>query len=248
MNSESSLIAVSQRVVEVAGRNEARDCLDQQWAIWLQSLGYSCVPMPNRLASVRGFLEEVRPRAIILSGGNNISASVYDGTDSDITISDAYACRDLTEHTLVEFAMQEGLPVLGCCRGMQFLHVFFGGRLSPLSGGLVNHVNREHPVVLLNETVRQFARVPEFTVNSFHDFGFQREALPQVLLPFAISPLDGVVEGFCHHSAPIVGVMWHPERKSPSADFDATLVKELFTTGDPLLLRRGQRSTSKPHP
>jgi len=38
--------------------------------------------------------------------------------------------RDAFERTLLEFAIEHELPVLGVCRGAQLINVHFGGSLS----------------------------------------------------------------------------------------------------------------------
>jgi gamma-glutamyl-gamma-aminobutyrate hydrolase PuuD len=228
MKSESRIIAVSQRVVEVPGRGEVRDCLDQAWAGWLQAIGFSLVPVPNRLKSVDDFLKTIRPAGIILSGGNNLTLPVYDGTAPGAAMTDAYGSRDRTEQGLVEFALHEKMPLLGCCHGMQFLQAFFGGRLSPLKGSSVNHVANNHEVALIDERFRPLAGPGTLTVNSFHDYGIRRDAVAPPLIPFAGSPVDSSVEGFLHRAAPILGIMWHPERRNPAAAFDRELATRLF--------------------
>jgi putative glutamine amidotransferase len=227
MHSERHLIAVSQRVVEIPGRHEVRDCLDQEWSVWLESIVFTCVPVPNRLESAAVFLERIQPLGVILSGGNNIASPVYEGLSSAEPVRDAYECRDRTERQMIEFAQREKLPVLGCCRGMQFLQTFFGGRLSPLPDSV--HVARNHEIEVMGERFRQMAGGTELTVNSFHDYGFRREALAAPLSAFAVTRADGTVEGFFHVERPILGVMWHPERRNPAAEFDRALVRQLFS-------------------
>lgn len=228
MKSETRIIAVSQRVVEVSARGEVRDCLDQNWTVWLQLLGFTPVPVPNHLKSVNAFLENVRPMGIILSGGNNLTLPVYDGVEPGVPMSDAYNSRDHTEKGMVEFALRVGLPLLGCCHGMQFLQAYFGGRLSPLKDTPVSHVAHDHEVAITDERFQPLAGQATVRVNSFHNYGIARAALAQSLVPFALSSADATVEGFAHRDAPILGIMWHPERRNPAAAFDRELATRLF--------------------
>jgi N5-(cytidine 5'-diphosphoramidyl)-L-glutamine hydrolase len=228
MNSKSRIIAVSQRVVEVSARGEVRDCLDQAWAVWLQSLGYSLAPVPNRLSSVDDFLKAVNPSGIILSGGNNLTLPVYEGAESTEPVEDAFENRDVTEGRLVEFAMCQSIPLLGCCRGMQYLQAFFGGRLSSLKGSPVTHVARDHAITFIDSRFEGILDPGVCTVNSFHNYGIRRDAVAPVFKPFAVTSDDSSVEGFWHRDAPIVGIMWHPERRNPAAAFDRKLFTQLF--------------------
>jgi len=228
MKSDSRIIAVSQRVIEIASYGETRDCLDQQWAVWLDSLDLTCVPVPNRLSSVPDFLRALRPAGIVLTGGNNLASDVYNQLSTNAVIGDAYQHRDETERAMIEYAVSESLPLLGCCRGMQMLHAFFGGRISPLGTARCTHVNQEHPIEIIEDSFRSLSDAESVIVNSYHDFGFEQDALPEQLLPFAVSLGDGVVEGVYHSDFPFVGIMWHPERENPAAAFDYAIASKLF--------------------
>lgn len=229
MKSNRHSIAVSQRVVEVHSYGEVRDCLDQEWAKWLGLLGFNCVPVPNTLSSVEEFLVSVRPVGILLTGGNNLSLPVYDGISDCAAIADVSGDRDSTERQLIEYSISHSLPLLGCCRGMQMLHCHFGGRLRKLESGQVSHVGTEHAVQLIGAPMREAAGMDTLCVNSYHDFGFDSDALTPELVPFGVSQEDGIVEGLRHRTLPMAGIMWHPERDNPAHEFDQVIATDLFT-------------------
>lgn len=220
---EPAAVAVSQRVVPAPGRGETRDGLDQAWATWLGGLGLDAVPVPNRLRSVEAFLDRVRPVGVVLSGGNNLAMPVYDGLDA--SGDDAFAERDATELAMVEWAIARGVPVLGVCRGMQFLQAHFGGRLAPLDGA-VAHVATRHGVSL---SACPYGPVGTgtATVNSFHRFGIPAGTLAAPLRAFATAD-DGSIEAFRHADRPVVGIMWHPERADPAADLSRAIAASLL--------------------
>lgn len=228
MSFDDPVVAVSQRVVEVASRGETRDCLDQEWTAWLGSLGFQCVPVPNRIASPAAYLSRLKPAGIILSGGNDLTLDVYDDLEPSHTL-DGHRERDVTERALVEFSIRHRVALLACCRGMQFLHAYYGGRLAPAGGQ--RHVSCLHDVELIDDRFRRLAGGESLQVNSFHNYGIRRESMAMPLVPFALSR-DSMVEGCFHADLPIVGIMWHPERRNPAAAFDRHLAASLFGSAD----------------
>ena len=233
MPSDSSFVAVSQRVVEVSAYREFRDCLDQQWAVWLDALGYIASPVPNRLDSPADFLSQMQPRAIVLSGGNNLaSKNAYADSAPQNVASDVSLERDNTEAALVEYAVDNKVPLLGCCRGMQFLQVYFGGRLTPLADRSVEHVASTHEIALTDPLMTLTGR-QSLDVNSFHDYGIAAAALAPPFQSVGVSIPDQTIEAFVHNDLPIVGIMWHPERPNPSHEIDLQLADALFASNWP---------------
>lgn len=181
------VIAVSQRIDDYPDRGERRDALDQALVRWLAEAGFLALPVANAWSSAQldGWLALVNPVGVVLSGGNDI------GTCPD---------RDAVERHLITWAMQQGRPLLGICRGMQMLSVAAGGRLKQVSG----HVRTRHRLV-----------APFGEVNSFHDM--TPDGCPPGYRVLARAE-DGEIEAMQHEAHAITGWMWHPERETP---FDA---------------------------
>ncbi|HLO76172.1 MAG TPA: gamma-glutamyl-gamma-aminobutyrate hydrolase family protein [Magnetospirillum sp.] len=191
-------ILVTQRV-DLSDIGERRDALDQRWAAVLAAIGAVAIPVPNLPAQAVPLAESVAAAGVLLSGGNDLGAAPE---------------RDATETALVDWALARDLPVLGVCRGMQFLAVRFGAALVELSG----HVARRH---------RVSAGGRAFEVNSYHRFGLA--ALPYGLIPLATAD-DGSIEAFRHQSLPVAAMMWHPEREQPPEREALALIRTFFTT------------------
>ena len=69
------IVAVSQRIDLDRVRMEARDALDRQLCLFIHEGGGLPVPVPNLESEnirLSQWLSEVRPSAVVLSGGNDI--------------------------------------------------------------------------------------------------------------------------------------------------------------------------------
>jgi putative glutamine amidotransferase len=202
------VVAVSQRVDYLSERGERRDALDQRLCVWLKSVGYLPVPVPNCLTSklvttakeletdLSTWLHAIRPSAVVLSGGNDIGE---------------YPERDATEYSLLVWAENVKVPVLGICRGMQMMSVHASGKLKPVEG----HVQTRH--VLHGSIVDE--------VNSFHRFTL--DGCPSGFQVLAKSA-DNEIEAIRHVDLPWEGWMWHPEREKDFSASDVTRIRKLF--------------------
>lgn len=206
------VVAISQRVVKEISRPETRDALDQGWPALIESFGAIVVPVPNSLADVQSWLETINPSLIILSGGNDLA---YLGT------SDGSHARDSTENGLLSYATKNQTPLLGVCRGMQFLAHASGGALTAVT----DHAGTSHEVVSVDGE-NPLGWSGERIVNSFHDWGIMRDGLPSTWSVLAVAP-DGVIEAIVHKTLPQIGVMWHPERGERDSR-DTILIESLL--------------------
>ncbi len=124
--------------------------------------------------------------------------------------------RDAFEHRCLDLAMAEQMPILGICRGAQFLNVHLGGTLNgDLSSyyGDVSKMNSVFPKkpVQLEEGSRlaRILKAQRLRVNSLHS-----QAVCQLGAGIVITARDdsGVVQGIEHQDySMMVGVQWHPE-------------------------------------
>lgn len=209
-------IGLTQRVEQLADRDERRDCLDQAWARLLLDAGFVPVPLPNQPGHARALVEALQISGVILTGGNDL-ACLPDTRDA--------ACeRDAFERELLELCSQGRLAVLGVCRGMQMIVNSCGGRLERVA----DHVRKPHPLIARESAM---PIQPRTEVNSFHNFGTRPELLGDELAVTAMAA-DGTVEAVAHATLPMWGIMWHPERPvAPGGgrdDRDVAIIRTLF--------------------
>ena len=183
-----------------------RDALDQMLTIWLAEIGFIPIPVPNTLTKVQLnlWIEKIDANALVLSGGNDLGE---------------YPNRDRTEGDLLDWAEKHRVPVLGICRGMQFMVKRFGGELVKVA----NHVGIRHSL----EKVIHQEILPD-VVNSYHDWGLKD--CPNQFMVMARTD-DGVIEAIRHNSLPWEGWMWHPERETKFHDIDQQRLINLIRRG-----------------
>ena len=150
--------------------------------------------------------------ALLLPGGGDLEPWRY-GQENTASRS-LEPERDRAELALLEDFTAAGKPVLGVCRGLQTVNVFFGGTLAqdiPGHGALEGrdrlHAVRTAPSALLPLLGE------EALVNSAPHQAADRLGSGLRAVQWAA---DGVVEALCHRRLPVWGVQWHPERLEAS--------------------------------
>nr|WP_246286574.1 gamma-glutamyl-gamma-aminobutyrate hydrolase family protein [Natronomonas gomsonensis] len=205
---------MTQRVSVVEDFGERRDCLDQEWTTLLEDLGHTPIPLPNSVNDGTSHLTEMELDSLVLTSGNDLSSLEYPANPAPE--------RDRFETEALEYAIDTGLPVLGVCRGLELLNTYFGGSLASIDG----HVATTHAVEFTNEK-SGFEFPNRVIVNSYHDYAIPMDGVGDELQVLGKSP-DDSVECMVHSEYPIWGIMWHPERQSPSKNLDRQLLNHVL--------------------
>lgn len=156
---------------------------------------------------------------LVLTGGGDVAPELYgDWPDETVHVDSA---RDGVEFKLIDLAMKKSLPVLGICRGLQVLNVYFGGTLvldlekyyGRKHSAISEDEDRYHGVRLIEGSyLKNFIRQETGKVNSAHHQAADRIGSG---LRVAARAEDGTVEAIEGNDdlpSRIVSVQWHPER------------------------------------
>ncbi len=181
------------------------------------------IPLVSDDETLRGIYESLD--AVFLPGGADIDPVSY-GTAPHTMCDKTDRDRDRVELALARWAIADGKPVLGVCRGMQLINVALGGSLyQDLATQLPNGIKHDyfpfggashardylaHEIRVAPDSrlARLFGTDP-IKVNSMHHQGVR--AVAAGLTPTAHAP-DGLVEAF-EGTGPsyLLAVQWHPE-------------------------------------
>lgn len=171
--------------------------------------------------------------ALILPGGTDITPGFYGqenhgsrGINTEL---------DLLQFQALEYFVRAKKPILGICKGMQVINVYFGGTLIQ---DLPNHSEHQqaegdllHSSIITKPCVLSQLYGEEFTINSNHHQAVDK--LGKHLHIIQMSH-DHVVEGIVHDTLPIIAVQWHPERlpfvQTKKASLPGNLLLRAFLT------------------
>ncbi|MBN7769631.1 type 1 glutamine amidotransferase [Marinobacter daepoensis] len=151
---------------------------------------------------------------LVLSGGTHVHPGRY-GQQPQVTARYDLK-RDATDTRLLERAEAISIPVLGICRGAQFINVYHGGSLCQNVTPLRVHT-RHRPLLLPLQTVRlvQNSRIGRLMYS--HVIGANRihsQAIKRLGRQLRVSAVDNdlFVQAIENTGQQwLLGVQWHPE-------------------------------------
>jgi len=155
----------------------------------------------------------------LFTGGQDVNPEIYRQEKSPLCgeISEA---RDKFEYLLLHEVIKRNKPILGICRGIQFINAYFGGTLYQDLDTQFNTETDHHMTppydravhevdIVKDSPLYELLKKDRIGVNSYHHQAVKE--LAKSLTAFAYSE-DGLVEGVYMKDKKFVwAVQWHPE-------------------------------------
>jgi putative glutamine amidotransferase len=177
------------------------------------------------LSFIKNNTEDIsKCNGFVLTGGIDVLPELYNGlTEYPYRPTAFLPERDAFEKLIYEYAKLHKVPVLGICRGLQYINILEGGTVFEDIGDTANQTHKrgvadkEHPVEILPDTLlHNITGADNGIVNSAHHQAIRPDQLGDNLMVSAYSATDHIIEGIefkdKSDKAFMIGVQWHPER------------------------------------
>ena len=184
------------------------------------------LPLTGEAEDISQILDGIH--GILLTGGHDVEPEMY-GEKAVAECGKPCRERDTMESILLDQALIRDMPVLGICRGIQFLNAYLGGTLyqdlpSQHPSDTEHHQKPPydmpvHRVDILSDSgLFHLLNKDNIAVNSYHHQAIKEKA--EGLRAMAVSE-DGIIEAVEMPDKRFVwAVQWHPEF-SHKADEDS---------------------------
>ena len=175
------------------------------------------LPLTDDSSVISQLLDNVQ--GILLTGGHDVDPRIY-GEEPIPECGPACTMRDSMEKELLDQALEKNMPVLGICRGIQFMNAYLGGTLyqdlpTQFGSQVEHHMSPPYDVPVHSVSVREDSGLyrilnrNKLEVNSYHHQAIKDTA--DRLKVMAVSE-DGLVEAVEMPDKRFVwAVQWHPE-------------------------------------
>lgn len=199
-------IALTPRILHEDGYDH--QYFNQDYVLRLEGLGCEVVPI-----LIHGDVKKLARECdgVIVTGGADIDPKYYN--QENVHSKNIRQEVDESDFRIIQAFVDEDKPILGICRGIQSLNVFFKGSLIqdlPSAGFNEHSIRRRfetvHSVNIKKDSVLGSLFGEKLEVNSLH-----HQAIDRPAEGFTITAMseDGVIEAF--EKDKIIAVQWHPE-------------------------------------
>lgn len=156
---------------------------------------------------------------LLLTGGHDVGPNVY-GEKAKRTCGVPCEMRDEMESFLLQEVLKRDMPVLGICRGIQFMNAYLGGDLyqdlpTEYPCTVEHHMTPPYDKAIHKIEVLAGTKLADIIgagvheVNSYHHQAVKKVAEKVVVQAYSE---DGLVEAIAVEKASFaLGIQWHPE-------------------------------------
>lgn len=150
--------------------------------------------------------------ALLLPGGGDITPAFFGQKNQGSKNIDTEL--DIIQFQALELFVKWKHPILGICKGMQVINVYFGGtviqHIEESSRHAWENGDKMHATSILPDSFLGKLYGERMITNSAHHQAIGKLGRELRIIQTAD---DGIIEGIVHEKLPILGVQWHPERQ-----------------------------------
>ena len=206
---------------------------------WLEDENYNILNayQANNLDSLLSITD-----GIVLTGGEDINPLMYDNASNLDLCETINHYRDTLEKLIFDYALNNSIPTIGICRGMQMINVAAGGSLyadiPTQIGNAVSHRNNgevNHSIFLVDpqNTYNSLIfpkndTISSFNVNSWHHQGLNDLAKGVIVLARSNDMLPEAIVLDSNLHPFMIAVQFHPERLGGNNGISITMRDNFF--------------------
>lgn len=181
---------------------DATDILESKYIRFYELMGFIPKPVSNHTKNFERLFDD-KIDLLIVVGGGALDPKWYDREHEEETQPN----RDRTEEKMIKYCVEHAIPIVATCRGMQYINVLYGGKLSYHPKLPVERPRgKDHKVHLLTEN-------RDIYVNNYHQDVIFEGGLAPCFTPMAIDEENHIIEAYYSEEMKLLGLQWHPERQ-----------------------------------
>ena len=204
-------ILITQRLTLNDNYYELREVLDVKWGALLQEIEFLPIIAPCEF-NFEVYFNQIKIDGILLTGGNDLHS---------LNKNDTSLKRDLFEKKIIDYGINNNIPIFGVCRGMQVIAGYFGASFEKAQ----NQVAIKHRLIV-NPASKYYNLLNEIDeVNAYHNYSIKK--IPANFLVSATND-NKMIKAIEHTKYRIFAQMWHSERENPFSQAELALIKNFF--------------------
>ncbi len=195
--------------IQAAIVGRSKDTLNYEKALDAMGVHYLTTMDPGKLSDMD---------ALLLPGGGDITPAFFGQKNHGSRNIDIEL--DIIQLQALDIFYKARKPVLGICKGMQVINVYFGGTITQHIKESPEHAwengDKLHATSVREDSFLGKLYGKRMITNSAHHQAIDKTGRELRIVQTAD---DGIIEGIAHDKLPILGVQWHPERQFSSQGY-----------------------------